>query len=88
MAAVSGGYCSDALLHAPDSLFDSLAAVFRSFLIHGTVSRQLLVCSFLPLLKSGLKDPAITKSYRAIAGSSQILKLFDNVVLLVWGELL
>ena len=59
---VSGAYTSDVLLHAPDTLFDSLATVFRSFLIHGTVSRQLLVCSFLPLLKSGLKDPAITKS--------------------------
>ena len=85
---VTGTYTSDVLLHAPDSLFDHLAAIFRSFLIHGTVTRQLLACSFLPLLKSGLKDPAVTKSYRAIAGSSQILKLFDNVVLLVWGDYL
>ena len=85
---VSGAYTSDVLLHAPDSLFDKLAIIFRSFLTHGTVTRQLLACSFLPLLKSGLKDPAVTKSYRAIAGSSQILKLFDNVVLLVWGDYL
>ena len=42
----------------------------------------------MPLLKSALKDPASTDSYRAIAGSSQVLKLFDNVVLVVWGHLL
>ena len=85
---VSGGYSSDALLHAPDSLFDNLAVVFKSFLIHGTVSRPLLACAFLPLLKGGLKDPGKCDSYRAIAGSSQILKLFDNTVLLIWGHLL
>ena len=30
----------------------------------------------------------MSDSYRAIAGSSQILKLLDNVVLLLWGDLL
>ena len=76
---VSGGYCSDALLHGPAVLFDCLAMAIRYFLIHGTVAKSLLVCAFLPLLKS-LKDPAKTDSYRAIAGSSLILKLMDNVI--------
>ena len=84
---VSGSFTSDVVLHAPDSFFEAISTVFRSFLIHGTVSRQLIVCSFLPLLKSSLKDPANPDSYRAIAGSSQILKLFDNTVLLLWGHL-
>ena len=35
-----------------------------------------------------MKDPADTSSYRAIAGSSILLKLFDKVVLLLWGHLL
>ena len=87
-ADVTGSFTSDLLLHAPDSMFSALASVFRSWLVHGTVSRYLLVCAFMPLLKSGLKDPSSTDSYRAIAGSSQVLKLFDNVVLLVWGHLL
>ena len=69
-------------------MFEALAAIFRSWIVHGTVSSHFLACSFLPLLKSGLKDPASTDSYRAIAGSSQILKLFDKVVLEVWGDLL
>ena len=85
---VSGGYSSDVLLHAPDSLFEHLAVVFRSFLIHGEVTSQLLCCAFLPLFKGGHKSAAKTDSYRAIAGSSQLLKLFDNVILLLWGHLL
>ena len=35
-----------------------------------------------------MKNPADTGSYRAIAGSSLILKLFEKVLLLVWGSLL
>ena len=85
---VSGGFTSDALLNAPDILFDHLATIFRSFLTHGTVSSHLLACCFLPLLKGSTKDPADTSSYRAIAGSSLILKLFEKVILLIWGHLL
>ena len=85
---VSEGYSSDAILNAPDLLFDQLAAVYRSFLVHGTVSLNLLACAFLPLLKNSLKNPADVNSYRAIAGSSLLLKLFDQVILLLWGELM
>ena len=42
----------------------------------------------MPLLKNTLKDPADTKSYRAIAGSSLCLKLFDRVIRILWGHLL
>ena len=48
----------------------------------------MLACAFLPLLKNSLKNLADLKSYRAIAGSSLILKLFDQVILLLWGNLL
>ena len=85
---VSEGYTSDALLNGPDILFDHLAIIFRSWLVHGTVSKSLLACAFLPLLKSSLKDPADTGSYRAIAGSSLLLKLFEKLILLIWGEYL
>ena len=39
-------------------------------------------------MKGSLKDPADTGSNRAIAGSSLILKLYEKVLLLVWGSLL
>ena len=87
-ADISEGYSSDAILCGPDILFEQLASVFRSWCIHGTVTSSLLACAFLPLLKGPLKDPADPGSYRAIAGSSIILKLFDKVVLLLWGHLL
>ena len=85
---VSGSYTNDVLLYAPDCLFDHLAAIFRSYLVHGTVSAQILCCAFLPLFKGGVKNPAIFDSYRAIAGASQILKLFEYVILIVWGDIL
>ena len=85
---VTGSYSSDALLHAPDYLFHLLAAVFRSFLTHGTVTLQILSCAFLPLFKGGLKSPEKFDSYRAIAGASQLLKLFEYVVLILWGDIL
>ena len=85
---VSEAYSSDVFLHAPDSLFHHLAAIFRSFLVHGTVSIQILSCAFLPLFKGGSKNPAKFDSYRAIAGASQLLKLFEYVILIVWGHTL
>ena len=85
---VSGGFSSDALINAPDLLFDQLAQIFQSWLFHGTVTLSLLACAFLQLLKSSQKDPADTASYRAIAGSSLILKLFEKVLLLIWGPFL
>jgi hypothetical protein len=63
-------YLSDVFIHAPDLLFD-----------YGTVSLQILSCAFIPLFKAGLKNPAVFDSYRAIAGASQVLKLFEYVIL-------
>jgi hypothetical protein len=83
---ISQGFSSDALLHAPDLLFELLAMTFQDWLTHGTVTRSILSCAFIPLLKSSLKDPASTDSYRAIAGSSLILKCFEQCVLLIWGD--
>jgi hypothetical protein len=42
----------------------------------------------LPLYRGGHTNAAKTDSYRGIAGSSQILKPFDYVLLLLWGHLL
>ena len=54
---VSEGFTSDALINAPDIMFEQLAGVYRSWLVHGTVTPTLLACAFLPLLKNALKDP-------------------------------
>ena len=83
---VSGDYTSDVFIHAPQVVMDQLAAIFRSYLIHGNTTKEILACSFLPLLKSNLKDPRKYDSYRAIAGASQLLKLFEYVVMILWGN--
>ena len=85
---VTDAFTSDVFLNAPDILFDQLAAVFQSYLLHGTVTLQILTCAFLPLFKGGKKNPEQFKSYRAIAGASQLLKLFEYVILEVWGTIL
>ena len=63
-----------------------LASVFRSFLLHGTLTKEILNCAFIPLFKGGLRSPQKFDSYRAIAGASQLLKVFEYVVLAVWGK--
>ena len=83
---VSTGYSSDFLLHAPPLLFEKLAAVFRSYLVHGSITLSILSCSLMPLLKSARKDPSQFDSYRAVAGASQLLKLFEYVILILWGH--
>ena len=42
----------------------------------------------MPLYKGGFKNPESFDSYRAIAGASQLLKLFEYVILIIWGGVL
>ena len=83
---ISQGFTSDCFLNAPDIFFNLISLVFKDWLIHGTVTKSVLSCAYIPLLKNSLKDPAKTESYRAIAGSSLLLKLFEKYILLVWGD--
>ena len=45
---VSGSFTTDAIKNATDNFYEHLAAVYRSWLVHGTVSRPLLAWE-LPL---------------------------------------
>ena len=83
---VSQGYSSECLKNAPTCLFENLSLVFRTWLYHGKVTSSILVCAFLPLIKSNLKDPAASESYRALGGSSLILKLFESCIISIWGD--
>ena len=66
---VTGSYTSDAIRSCPPIFFEKMAAMFRSWLYHGTVTPSLLSCAYLPLYKGGLKDPASCSSYRALTGT-------------------
>ena len=70
---------------APDVLYEKLASVIRSFLIHGHVTHFLLIATLLPILKDKLGSISTSKNYRSIALSSVILKIIDWVILLLFG---
>ena len=77
---------SDCLKNAPTILYDHLAEVFQSFLIHGHVSSVLMLSTMMPLLKDKMGDVCASNNYRSIAISSLILKIFDWVIILLYGD--
>ena len=83
-ADVSGGFSSNAVKNGPVILYTKLAEIFRSWMNHGKVTLSILVVSLLLLIK-GLKNSGSTDNYRLIAGTSIILKLFEWVILIIWG---
>ena len=85
---VSGQFTSDCLKAAPDIFFDKLASLFRSSLSHGYISQELILCALSPIVKDPNGDISSSKNYRGIAISSLILKVFDNCLLLLFGNLL
>jgi hypothetical protein len=56
------------------------------FLVHGHVSGSLMVSTLIPLVKDRLGDISSSSNYRSIALSSIILKIFDWIILTLYGE--
>ena len=81
-------FSSDCFKNAPDQLFEHLANIFKIFLIHGHVSLFILLSTLVPLIKDKLGDHCASKNYRSIAISSLLLKIFDWVIILLFGEAL
>ena len=77
---------SDCLKHAPSSFYHHLARIIRIFLIHGHVSSTLLTATIMPLIKDKLGDAECSDNYRSIALSSVILKVFDWVIITLFGD--
>ncbi len=79
---------SDCIKRAPKSFFQHISNMIKSFLIHGHVSNLLLVATIIPLIKDKLGDMESSDNYRSIALSSVILKVFDWVVITLFGDVL
>ena len=79
-------FSSDCIKNAPTLFYEHLALVFRSFLIHGHISSELMVSTLIPLLKDKLGDICASSNYRSIALSRLIFKIFDWVIILLYGE--
>ena len=76
-------FSSDCVKNAPSVLHDHLAYIFRSYLVHGHISKVLMLSTLVPLLKDKLGDQCTSSNYRSIALSSLILKIFDWVLILI-----
>ena len=85
---VSGTFTSDCLKSAPALFHDHLSKLFQAFLFHGYISHDLLVCALSPIVKDPNGDISSSKNYRGIAISSLILKVLDNCILLLFGQIL
>ena len=77
---------SNCVKKAPPSFYHHVANIIKGFLIHGHVSQILLLATIVPLLKDKLGKLDSSDNYRSIALSSVILKIFDWVVITLFGE--
>jgi hypothetical protein len=77
---------SDCLTNAPPILFEHLALIFQFYLFHGHMTDVLLLSTLVPLVKDKLGNLCSSDNYRSIAISSLILKIFDWVMILLFGE--
>ena len=79
-------FTSDCFKHGPDILFNMLSIGLKSCLVHGHITLFLLLATLLPLIKDKLGSISSSSNYRSIAISSIVLKLFDWIILLLFGE--
>ena len=77
---------SDCLINGPPDLIPHLTRMIKMMFSHGQIPTEILVCSLLPLVKDNLGDLTSSANYRAIATSSQILKLLDVVILILEAD--
>ena len=79
-------FSSDCIKNGTPELFEMLASAMQSFLIHGHVTHYLLLATLVPLVKNKLGNLNSSKNYRTIAISSLVLKLFDWIIILLFGK--
>ena len=77
---------SDAFIKAKDIVTKHITLLLQSCLIHGFVPNTLLSCSLKPIIKDKLGDKSSSSNYRAIGISALILKIFDWVILILFGD--
>ena len=63
-----------------------LSTIFKCYLIHGHVTRYLLLATLVPIIKDKLGSISSSKNYRSIAISSLLLKMFDWIIILLFGD--
>ena len=77
---------SEGFIHGIEALASPLSFIFKSFLIHGHISTFLLLCALIPIIKDPHGDKTSYSNYRAIAISSIIMKVFDHILIILFGD--
>ena len=79
-------FSSDCIKVDSDRLAELLSIIIQSYLVHGHVTRFLLLATLVPIIKDKLGSINSSKNYRSIAISSLILKLLDWIIILLFGS--
>ena len=79
-------FSSDCINVDSELLAMYLSVLIQSFLVHGHVSRFLLLATLVPIIKDKLGSVNTSKNYRSIAISSLVLKCFDWIIIILFGD--
>ena len=80
-------FSSDCIKVESDKLAELLSIIIQCFLVHGHVTRFLLLATPVPIIiKDKLGSINNSKNYRSIAISSLILKLLDWIIILLFSS--
>ena len=79
-------FSSDCIKVDSDRLVELLSIIIKCYLIHGHVTRYLLLATLVPIIKDKLGSINCSKNYRSIAISSLLLKMFDWIIILLYGD--
>ena len=73
-------FSSDCIKVESGKLTALLSIIIRCYLVHGHVTRFLLLATLVPIIKDKLGTVNISKNYRSIAISSLVLKVLDWII--------
>ena len=76
---------TDALKYGVDLVSPHFRNLFRGFLVHGHISQFFLSCALIPIVKDQRSSKLSSDNYRLIAISSLLLKIFDYIILSLYG---
>ena len=81
-------FSSDCIKVDSEKLTDLLSIIIQCYLVHGHVTRFLLLATLVPIIKDKLGSINSSKNYRSIAISSLILKMLDWIIIMLFGSFL
>ena len=77
---------TDCFKEAPSILLSALVHLFRACMVHNYVPGEVLIAKIIPLVKDANGDVCSADNYRSIALSSIFLKIWDWMILILFGE--